>query len=144
MGRFALTTGPFCLRANWGTPKTAPELLEDNYKTFTIRPKSVLRDSPQAPKDKLFEVTSSITQLPSEILSKFPAVSESIGRRSVQGLVLRTAIENALAGLLTKRVWMSPSVKRAARKAGMNALKTVSNGRNEPPRGSPTWYQPAS
>ena len=60
------------------------------------------------------------------------------------GRVVRTAMEKALAGLLTNRVWMSLSVKRAARKAGMKAANTVSNGRKVPPSGSPTWYQPAS
>jgi hypothetical protein len=66
------------------------------------------------------------------------------GTGATHGRVLRTAMEKALAGFLTKSMSMSLSVKPASRTAGMKAVNTVSNGRNDPPRGSPTWYQPAS
>ena len=46
-------------------------------------------------------------------------------------------MEKALAWFLTKSASISLSVKPTARTAGMKAVNTVSNGRNEPPRGSP-------
>ena len=59
-------------------------------------------------------------------------------RRRTQRRLRRTPIENAAAGFRTKSVSMSPSVKPASFAAGMNAVNTVSNGRNAPPRGCPT------
>ena len=56
----------------------------------------------------------------------------------------RNSAGERLRGLSTSRLMTSALVTPASLSAGMNLVNSVSNGRNWPPPGSPTRYQPAS